>query len=259
MNIILVLLIILFLLMRIVGGERGKKSFFTLIFNFVILFIILIIISQNVEPIIVSIIGCFLISYTTLFYINGINVKTVSSLISVTLVVILTMMLTYKLGSDAKIQGFGTEQVEGLAFLSSNIKLNFAKIFICQVIIGLVGAIIDVSISISSSMNELYKGDTEMSQGSLFKSGMNIGKDILGTMTNTLLFAFISGFMTFIIFFHNSNYSFVQIMNAKVFCSEVFQILCSGIGIILIIPITAFVTSRVLYSKLPNKDLGEKI
>lgn len=254
MNVPLFLLIILFVLMAVLGGERGVKSFFTLIINFVVLFILVILMHFNMDPIKVTVIGCIIISYITLFYINGFNAKTVSALISVTLVVLLTMLLTYKLGNDAKIQGFGNEQVEGLELISGSIKLNFAKIFICQVLIGLLGAIIDVAISISSSMNEIYKSDVSVTENDLFKSGMNIGKDVLGTMTNTLLFAFVSGFMTFLIFFHNANYPIVEIINTKVFCSEVFQIVCSGIGIILIIPITAFVTSKVLHSKF-NFDI----
>ena len=80
-------------------------------------------------------------------------------------------------------------------------------------------------------------------------SGINIGKDILGTMTNTLLFAFISGFMTLIIWYNKFNYSISDILNNKVFGSEILQILCSGIGIILTIPITAFVTLRILFFK----------
>ena len=127
------------------------------------------------------------------------------------------------------------------------VQLNFTKIVICQVLIGLLGAIIDVSISISSSMNEIHKNDLLIKQISLFHSGMNIGKDILGTMTNTLLFAYIGGFMTLMIYFNQLNYSLATITNAKVFCSEVFQSICCGIGIILIIPITALITSKLLF------------
>ena len=139
------------------------------------------------------------------------------------------------------------EQIDLVSFYSLYVQIDFSKIVICEILIGLLGAIIDVSISISSSMNEIYKSNSLINQHELFKSGMNIGKDILGTMTNTLFFAYISGFMTLMIYFNQLNYSLATIMNAKVFCSEVFQSLCCGIGIILIIPITAFVTSKLLF------------
>lgn len=255
MNLILVLLIILFVLMLIIGGNRGAKSFFTLLFNFIIIFIMLILISSKLDPIKVTIFCSIIITSITLFYINGFNKKTVSSLLSVIIVVLITMLVTYNIGANAKIQGFGNEQYESIQPLSLYVQLNFSKIVVCEVLIGLLGAIIDVSISISSSMNELFKNNSSASQNNLFTSGMNIGKDILGTMTNTLLFAFISGFMTLIIYFTELHYSLSEILNAKVFCAEVFQILCSGIGIILIIPVTAFITSKIL---LINKTSKQK-
>ena len=156
------------------------------------------------------------------------------------------MLITYNMGINAKIQGFSNEQIDTVSFYSLYVQINFSTIVICEIVIGLLGAIIDVSISISSSMNEIYKNNTLITQHELFKSGMNIGKDILGAMTNTLFFAYISGFMTLMIYFNQLNYSLATITNAKVFCSEVFQSICCGIGIILIIPITAFIASKLL-------------
>lgn len=249
MNVPTLLLIILFILMIIIGGERGVKSFWTLCLNFTTLLIMINLMKYQLDPIRVTVIGCIIISSITLFYINGLNKKTVSSLISVTLVVLLTILLTYRMGIDAKIQGFSNEEIDAISAFSLYIHLNFSKIVVCEILIGLLGAIIDVSISISSSMNEIYSHNISISKGTLLKSGINIGKDILGTMTNTLLFAFISGFMTLIVWFSKMHYSITYILNRKIFCAEVFQILSSGIGIVLIIPITAIITSEILFFK----------
>jgi len=210
----------------------------------------IILISSGLDPIKVTIIFSGLITIITLFYVNGVNAKTVSSLLSVIIVILLTLAMTYTIGTNAKIQGFGNEQAETLAYLSTYVQLNFSKIVLCEVLIGLLGAIIDVSISISSSMYEIHKSKPTATKQNLFIYGMNIGKDILGTMTNTLLFAYIGGFMTLIIYFNGLHYSLLDIINAKIFCSEVFQSLCGGIGIILIIPITSFITSVILSSKI---------
>lgn len=247
MSVTLILFIILFILMMIIGGGRGIKSFFTLFTNFFTLFFMLIIICNKVDPIKVTIVGAIIITYITLISANGLNQKTIASLLSVTLVVIITMILVYKMAYNAKIQGFGNEQMESISTLSLYVQLNFAQISICEILIGLLGAIIDVSISISSSMYEIYKSNVLKTKYELLKSGMNIGKDILGTMTNTLLFAYIGGFMTLIIYFKELHYSIGDILNAKVFCSEVFQIFSGGIGIILIIPVTTVVTFMILY------------
>lgn len=253
MSVPFVLFVVLFLLMIAVGGKRGAKSFFTLILNFITLFIMLGLMLWGLDPIKVTVFGCIIISSITLFYINGFNKKTVSSLFSVIIVVITTILLTYKMGTNAKIQGFSKEQIESISHLSLYVNLSFPKIVICEILIGLLGAIIDVSISISSSMNEIFKNNILISKRSLLKSGMNIGKDILGTMTNTLLFAYIGGFLTLIIWFNDLRYTFSDVINSKVFCSEVFQVISSGVGIILIIPVTAVVTLLFLFFELPSK------
>ncbi|WP_088224855.1 YibE/F family protein [Desulfosporosinus sp. FKB] len=247
MNVSAILLFILLFLMVFVGGEKGANSFLSLCLNFITFFAMLILITNQLDPIKVTIIGCIVISSMTLFLINGINNKSISSLLSVILVVIFTMLLTYKMGTDANIQGFNIEQLEYIPIQSSGIHLDFSKVVFCEILLGLLGAIIDVSISISSSMNELYKNNLYITKSSLFKSGFNIGQDILGTMTNTLLFAYIGGFMTLIIRFVKLNYSILDMLNSKAFCSEVFQVMCSGIGIILIIPITAFISSTLIF------------
>ncbi len=257
MNIIFILLIILLALMTIIGGVRGLKSYFTLILNFFTLFIMIILIGAKIDPIKVTFIGAILISIFSLFFINGFNKKTLSSLLSVIIVIFLVMFATYDLAVNTQIQGFSNEQTDTIAYFSPYVQLNFSKIVICEILIGLLGAIIDVSISISSSINEIYKNDPFIPKNSLFKSGMNIGKDILGTMTNTFLFTYISGFMTLIIYFNELSYSFSTIFNEKVFCAEVFQVLSSGIGIVLIIPITAFISSRLQAAKLKEKEIIE--
>lgn len=249
MNVISVLILILLMLMAVVGGKKGIKSFFTLIFNFISIFIIITLIAAKVNPYVVTILGCIIISCITLFFISGLNIKTISAIISIALVVIITMIISELISENAKIQGFAFEQLETTAYLNAYVQLNFGKIVTCEFMLGIIGAVMDVSISIVSSMEQIYIKDKECSMYNLFSSGMNIGKDILGAMTNTLFFAYIASFMTLIIFFNEQNYSISDMINTKVFCANVLQSLCSGIGIILIIPITAFISSRLLILK----------
>lgn len=256
MNVIFLLIIVLFLLMTMIGGGRGLKSFIILFFNLIMLFIMMFFIGSKFDPIKVTVYVSVIITAVTLFFINGVNKKTISSLISVTLVVLLTILAIYKIGTSSQIQGFGSEQAESIVALSVNVGVSFTKIVICEVLIGLLGAITDVSISISSSINELYINNPSSSRKELIKSGIEIGRDILGTMTNTLLFAFISEFMTLLIYFKELNYSLSVILNGKIFCAEVFQILCSGIGIILVIPVTSCIISCILSFKL-NKPISD--
>lgn len=247
MSVVFVLLVILIVLMLMVGENRGAKSFFILILNFSLFFIILKLASSGYDPLGVTIAGCVIISSFTLFYTNGINKKTISSLLSILIVVLATLLLTYKMGADAKLQGFSNDNPGAAAYMSYYVHINFAKLYVCEILIGLLGAIIDVSISISSSMNEIFRNNMLISKMNLFRSGLNIGKDILGTMTNTLLFAYLGGFMSLLMWFSMIKYPISEMLNSKMFGPEVFQILASGIGIILIIPVTAVITTLIMF------------
>ena len=102
------------------------------------------------------------------------------------------------------------------------------------------------SIAISSALYEVHQNNKDLTKKELFISGMNIGKDILCTTTNTLMFAFLGDFMTLLIWFSKGNYSFFDIMNSKTFVAELIRILFSAIGCILVIPITAYITTNAL-------------
>lgn len=247
MSVPFVLLLILLFLMAMVGENRGVKSFFILLLNFCAFFVLLKFTAAGFNPVKVTVAGCSVISFITLFFINGFNKKTFASFLSVIAVVLLTLLLTYHVTAEAKVHGFSNEIPGSAAHLSYYVHVNFSDLFLSEILIGLIGAIIDVSISISSSMNEILKNNALISKVKLLKSGINIGKDILGTMANTLLFAFMSGFLTLLIWMKIVDYPFSDIINSKIFGGEVFQILCGGIGIILIIPITALMATAVLF------------
>jgi uncharacterized membrane protein len=247
MSVTFILLFALFFLMVMIGENRGLKSFFILLLNFCTFFIMLKVIVSGIDPIKVTILECIIISLITLFFINGFNRKSLAAFISVIAVVLICILITFKTGTDAKLQGFNNENPSGAAYLSYYVNINFSRLVICEILIGFLGGIIDVAISISSSMNEIFINNKAISKKDLLKSGLNIGRDILGTMTNTLLFAYLSGFMTFLVWLVSINYSFADLINSKLFCPEVFQIISSGIGILLIIPVTAIITTGILF------------
>ncbi len=254
MSVPVMLLIILLFLMALIGENRGVRSFFILLLNFCAFFILLKVTAAGFNPVKATIAGCTVISFVTLFFISGFNRKTLASFISVIIVVLLTVLLTYDIAAGVKLQGFSNEIPGSAAHLSYYVNVDFSGLFLGEMLIGLIGAIIDVSISISSSMNEILKSNMSISKGKLLRSGINIGKDILGTMANTLLFAFMSGFLTLLIWMKIVNYPVRDIINSKIFGGEVFQILCGGIGIILIIPVTAFITMAILFFNTGKKQ-----
>ena len=244
MNIILIIL--LFLLMIYIDIKRGIKLFLSILFNFIILMIIFYLIAIGLNPIICSLIGCFIISYIILYYVNERNIKTESSLKSVIIVLIILSFLIFFVTKISRIAGFGYESYEEINMFSYDVKLDFTNIAISMILISLIGATVDSSIAISSALYEVYDNNKNLSKKDLFLSGMNIGKDILCTTNNTLMFAFLGEFMTLLIWFYKGDYSFLEIVNAKTFVSEIIKILFSAVGCIIVIPITAYITTESL-------------
>ena len=244
MNIILIIL--LFLLMIYIDIKRGIKLFLSILFNFIILMIIFYLIAIGLNPIICSLIGCFIISYIILYYVNERNIKTESSLKSVIIVLIILSFLIFFVTKISRIAGFGYESYEEINMFSYDVKIDFTNIAISMILISLIGATVDSSIAISSALYEVYDNNKNLSKKDLFLSGMNIGKDILCTTNNTLMFAFLGEFMTLLIWFYKGDYSFLEIVNAKTFVSEIIKILFSAVGCIIVIPITAYITTETL-------------
>lgn len=248
MNTIIILSTVLFALMVLLGGRRGVKSFITLGLNLMTFMLMVLLFAWRFNPIGVTLVGATIISAITLFYINGLNKKTIAAMISVFVVVSLTFLIAAPAGIAAKIHGFTWEQMELASTFSQHMPLDFATIVMCELLIGLLGAVVDVAISIASPLNELFMANPAISAKDLFKSGLSIGKDIMGTMTNTLLFAYIGGFTALVIWFYDLHYSLSDILNAKIFAAEVFQIFVGGLGIVLVIPVSAF-TCAFLYTQ----------
>lgn len=243
------LIIIIFLLMIYIDKKRGIKLFLSLVFNFIILMITFYLNAIGLNPIICSLIGCFIISYIVLYFVNGENIKTKSSLKSIIIVLLLLALFIFGMTYLSRIAGFGYESYEEINMFSYDVKIDYTDIAISMILISLIGAIIDSSIAISSALYEVYDNNKNLGKKELFTSGMNIGKDILCTTTNTLMFAFLGEFMTLLIWFYGGKYSLLEIINAKTFISEVIRILFSAIGCIIVIPITAYITTNMLLNK----------
>jgi uncharacterized membrane protein len=254
MNALIVLAAILFLLMTLIGGKKGARSFWALFFNFGVLIITVIIMNDPaIDPIILTLIACTVISCINLFYINEVNSKTKTAFLSTIITTVILLLFIVIVTKNAMIQGFGEEEMEELSIFSVYIGVDFVKIGASVIIMSTIGAITDAAIAISSPMREIYYHNPSISRKELFTSGLSIGKDILGTSTNTLFFAFFGGYLALLIWFKDLSYSVGDIVNSKIFSAEMITILCAGIGVTLVIPITSGITAYFLV-KTKNKS-----
>ena len=251
MNVLVLLAIILCSLMVWIGGEKGARSFISLFLNFFVLFltVVLMTIPTN-DPNILAIIAGTVISSINLFFINEVNSKTITAFIATVITITILLFIIYFITEKAMVQGFGEEEIDELiGVYSLYLGVDFAKLATAVIILSTVGAIIDVAISITSPMQEIFNQHPSISRKELFTSGLTIGKDILGSNTNTLFFAFIGGYLALFLWFKDLSYSLGTIVNSKIFSAEMITIFCAGIGIALVIPIAAWLSAIYLVRK----------
>lgn len=255
MNVLVLLAFILFILMILIGGKKGARSFFALFLNFgVLLFTIIFMTNPYIDPYIVTLIACTVISYINLFFINEVNSTTKTAFISTIITIVIVLFFIVIVTENAMIQGFGEEEIEELSIFSLYIGVDFVKIGASVIIMSTIGAIIDTAMAIASPMREMHHHHPSISKKELFTFGLSIGRDILGTSTNTLFFAFFGGYLALLIWFKDLSYSVGEIVNSKIFSAEMITIFCAGTGVALIIPITALITAYYLVKKGENKE-----
>ena len=236
-----ILSLILFILLVLIGGKRGIKTFLTIYINLFLLMLLVLLCGYGFNPLVVTMLISILIISLILFFLNGINIKTVCSLISVAIVIITFLLITIMINNRIYIQGYTEENIEAISYVAYDTGLDMMKVASSIVLIGLIGNVIDTSIAISSALYEVHINNTKLSSKDLFLSGMNIGRDILGTTTNTLFFAYLGSCMTLFIYFLDYKYSIMTVINSKIFAIEFTRIIISGIASFLIIPLTALV------------------
>jgi uncharacterized membrane protein len=252
-----ILTIILLVLLLIIGGKRGIKTFLSIYFNLALLFILVIITGWGFNPTIPTLVITIIISIIIQFFLNGTNQKTISSFIAVIIILLLFTGITIVLGDNLYFAGYSEETIESIGFINYNVGINMIPLANSIVLIGLIGTINDTSIAISSALYELHENNPKLKPKELYLSGINIGRDIIGTTANTLFFAFLGSSMPLFIYFQDFKYSFSAILNSKVFAVEFTRIILSGISSFLIIPTSSIITTIIL--KYDKEDIYEKI
>lgn len=247
---ILTLCIILFLLLLLVGGNRGLDSFFALVKIILSLIVSIYLIAWGMHPFLAVILISFLFIIFVLYIQNGKNNKMHAATISVILVLIFVWAFTGPILLSATPSGYNEiEQYEEISmYLSSDLSVPMGSVFLCAVLLGILGAITDTAVAVITVVNEVYITKPDLNKKELFLSGLSVGKDIIGTTVNTLFFAGIGESIMLAVLFMKNQDSFASILNSKAFFQEVSALLISATGCLLIIPVSSMVIATLLTS-----------
>ena len=143
-------------------------------------------------------------------------------------------------GKLAHVSGLQAQYASEMIYLSQEIGIRVPELLFAGVIIASLGAVMDVGISIASSVFEVHSVDRKLSVTSLYRSGMNVGRDVIGTMSNTLILAFAGSSLNTIIIIILYKLPYIRLINLDLVSVELIQGIAGSIGIILTVPITAF-------------------
>ena len=238
---LLVLCIIFTICILIFGGLKGLKALIALILTILLIFLLLIpLLLKGYSPILLSIVTCVLATIITFIITNGFTKKTLTAILGVSFGLLVGGIIAYLFGIFTKVSGVSTENAQMLQYLPSGIIFDFKGLLFAGIIIGSLGACMDVAMELTSSLIEIKTHHPKISDKKLIKSGFNIGKDIMGTMVNTLILAYTGGSLSTILIFVGFNKSFSEVINLDSITIEIVRALSGSIGLLFAIPFTIF-------------------
>lgn len=231
---------IFFIAIVVIGGLKGLKSAITLLFTGSLIFLIMIpALLKGYSPIGISVAVCALSSTFTILVVSGRNRKTATAILGTVGGVLVAAIIAIIIGQWARLTGLGNEEAQLLAFVPHFRDLDYKGLLFAGIIIGALGAVMDVAMSIASSMSEIEQIHPKISNKELFKSGMNVGRDIMGSMSNTLILAYVGSSIQVLLLFYSFNVSAYAIINMDHMASEIIRAMAGSIGLVFAIPITA--------------------
>lgn len=245
---ILALILLVFLVVTVlVGGKVGLRSILGLLFTLLCIFLILVpALLRGFYAIPFTLMLCVIVTIVCFILLDGINRKTLSAMVGTIAgftVACLFAMLVSKL---AHIDGldYNTSETDTLVQAKyQGTLINIRGLFVSGIIISTLGAVMDVAMSISSSINELKTVNPAISFKQMFRSGMNIGRDAVGTMTNTLILAFTGSALVNLILIQMNNWNWKAIISNDYITAEIITGVAGSIGLILAVPLSALVAS----------------
>ena len=241
-------MVIAFILVLVgVGGIKGVKAVVSLTLTILsVLFILIPAILRGADPVLVTIGVSMVVTLVTLVMIGGLNRKTIAAFIGTTGGVVAAGFIARGVGLAARLTGIGDEDSQMLMYIPGDFQLDFQGLLFAGILLGALGASMDVAVSMASAMFELREHSPGLPPRGLLKAGMNIGRDTMATMSNTLILAYTGGSLHLLLLLAVFDMPFLDIINRDVIASEVVRALAGSIGLLLTIPVTALTVTALV-------------
>lgn len=240
----------LFLLL-IIAKKQGIRTIIALLLTMGIIFFYLIPeIAEGAAPIQTAVLTSLVLIVIIQGIIGGFKIKSLAAIIGTAAGVICAGALAYIFGNLVELSGLSSEEARLL--LGSELNFDPKGILFAGIIIGSLGAVTDVAMSIASVAESTWQNSKKLSLGKLYKIGLQVGRDIIGTMSNTLILAYAGSSLSLFILFYHFSGGWIELVNMDLVATEIIRGLAGTVGLIITIPITAF-SAAVLYHKFDSE------
>lgn len=245
-NSIMGCLVIFALVLILVGGFKGFKALVGLVFTIVsIIWILLPLCLKGWSPVLVTLVIALVGTVVSLVLIDGWTRKTRVAIVGTMGGILVGMIFAFIATKVMHITTYQMEEAESLLLVNQSVGLKVKNLFLCSILISCMGAVMDVAMSIASAIEELKIVDKKISSRKLFISAMNIGRDAMGTMANTLILAFAGSSFNMMILLYSYGVGFEQLLNTDFVAVEVISAIAGSIGIIAAVPLVSFVGAYI--------------
>lgn len=249
-EILYIIIIIFCISLLFIGKSKGLTSILGLVFTFIcILYLYLPMMYIGISPFISACLVAILTTFVTMYLIGGLTKKTLCAILSTICGVVLSGIFAFLFGKVSHISGYNVSDIETLIYIGQNSQLDVSGLLFSGILIASLGAIMDVAMSISTTMEELVVQNPHISKKQLFQSGLKIGGDMMGTMSNTLILAFTGSSLSILMMFYAYQMPYLQVINSYDIGIEIIQGVSGSLGVVLTVPFVALICSLLMYKR----------
>ena len=234
-------------LLVLIGRRKGVMALIGLVYTLACLWFILVpMILRGADPVLVTVVIVALTTAASLLLLTGLSRKTLCATLGCVGGVAAAGLFAAAAGTVSPINGFNLPEAEELVLRAADQGLQISGLFVSGILVASLGAVVDVAMSIASACWELRQVDPKLPRTALFRSGMNIGRDAMGTMANTLILAFAGSSLNTLLLCQVYDYPLIQIFTADAIAVEMIRGVAGSIGILLTVPLVALLSARLM-------------
>ena len=248
-GVIYIFALIYLLVLCLIGGKQGIKGCLGLVFTFFcVIFVYLPLVYLKYSPFWTAVFVCFITTLVTMYLIGGPTRKTCAATLGTLVGVILAGVSAWCFSKASGISGYNVSDIETLMTLWNTNRIQVGGLLFSGLLISCLGAVMDVAMSISSAIDEIYRQNLSLSRKELFTAGLRVGRDMMGTDSNTLILAFAGSSVSTLLLNYSYNLPYQQIINSNNIGIAIMQGLAGSFGIVLSVPFTVLICT-ILFHK----------